>query len=579
MINKIKNYIKENKLYIAVMFLGIIAFALQMRYVVYYADDFGEMFVTKGKGIGAAFSKYAEYYMTWGGGLNVLIIYIFLMFDISVWKIFNCFMIFVIVALAVRMISYKTKINKAMLALVFWISLYALNILISREVIYWVSGNLSYILPIFQTIIYFYYLYSRLIMKTSPKKYDYILLPLSAIWAGWSSPQSGATIFVITLLLVLWVRFIKKEKINKIYSLSVFFCLIGYMILYLAPGNYARMDAFEEYSSLGIWDRILYRIDNIFKILFEFVKGYEIGRVSFYLFITIGIISIIALKFVKDEKNNVIQKLIKSTSYIVLSFIALNFISKIDFVNSTVITEKLFTYRNLYKEITKNTFELQMIVPYIFGIMVILSSIISSIYISVKKKDPFLVLMMITAFLSQIVMLMAPASEHRTMYIAIIHCTLAIMYLVKIIREENISVYSIFILILAICNIQLGLIALIGYIILNNINTENRVKCELVVIAFIIGSLCYTQYVQVVENYRLNKIIYNSNIARIEKFKEQDETNKLYLLNPLTAEYGFTPLVGIEWIQNDLKEYFGLDEDVEFLEENITKEALLGREN
>ena len=106
MINKIKNYIKENKLYIAVMFLGIIAFALQMRYVVYYADDFGEMFVTKGKGIGAAFSKYAEYYMTWGGGLNVLIIYIFLMFDISVWKIFNCFMIFVIVALAVRMISY-----------------------------------------------------------------------------------------------------------------------------------------------------------------------------------------------------------------------------------------------------------------------------------------------------------------------------------------------------------------------------------------------------------------------------------------------------------------------------------------
>lgn len=37
-VNRVKNYIKNNKLYVTVMIIGIIAFAVQMRFVIPYAD-------------------------------------------------------------------------------------------------------------------------------------------------------------------------------------------------------------------------------------------------------------------------------------------------------------------------------------------------------------------------------------------------------------------------------------------------------------------------------------------------------------------------------------------------------------
>ena len=59
---------------------------------------------------------------------------------------------------------------------------YILNIGIASQTLYWLDGNIAYVLTAFQFFIYFYYLYSRLIMKTQAKKYDVVLLPLVAFF-------------------------------------------------------------------------------------------------------------------------------------------------------------------------------------------------------------------------------------------------------------------------------------------------------------------------------------------------------------------------------------------------------------
>ena len=73
-------------------------------------------------------------------------------------------------------------------------------------------------------------------------------------------------------------------------------------------------------------------------------------------------------------------------------------------------------------------------------------------------------------------------------------------------------------------------------------------------------------YTETIENYRINKEIYNQNISRIEKFKDSkkngSESKELYLLLPRNETYGFTPMVGIEWVEKDIKKYFKIDDEV-----------------
>ena len=169
MLNNIKHYIKNNKLYVITMFLGTMLLMLQMKFVVLYADDLSLGIISK-QGLGAAFKHLIENYMNWGGGPTPFIAIIFLMFRIGVWKIFNCIMIVTTIILTVRMITYNRNINKGIIAICMWTLIYVLNIYISAETLYWLDGNLAYVLTAFQMIVYFYYLYSRIIIKTQEKK-------------------------------------------------------------------------------------------------------------------------------------------------------------------------------------------------------------------------------------------------------------------------------------------------------------------------------------------------------------------------------------------------------------------------
>ena len=313
-LKQIYQYIKNNKLYITVMIIGSIMFIIHMNEVVLYADDFGLGVISKG-GISEIFKYFTNNYMSWGGGLTCLIASMFLMFDISIWKIFQCAIVILTVILATRMITYKDKKHKALVSTIIWTCLYILNIVISREVLYWLDGGLAYEFTAFQIFLYFYYLYTRMILKIN-KKYDKILLPIVAFFAGWSSAQTGPLVVIIPILLMIWKKFILKEKISKFYYITTIIGIIGFAIFYFAPGNNARMlTSFKGYASCNLIQKIFYRVECIYGQMFNFIK-YRFISIPFYLLVLIGLNAVIGLKLFNKEENKTKKILAYTTSII-----------------------------------------------------------------------------------------------------------------------------------------------------------------------------------------------------------------------------------------------------------------------
>ena len=318
-IKKIWKYIKSNKIYLAIMFIGTFLLAMQMKEVVLYADDFSLGIISQG-GLKSIITYFKNNYMNWGGGLTCLIATTFLMFRIGVWKVFHCILIVTTVVLATRMITYNNKRNKALVASIIWLCIFILSIYVSREVMYWLDGALAYEFTAFQIFIYFYYLYTRMNLKIN-KKYDKILLPVVAFFAGWSSAQTGPLVLVIPIILMLWQKFIKKEKIFKFYYFTTIIGVIGFAIFYFAPGNAARMNiAFEEYASFNLIQKIVYRSEAVYGLIFDFER-YEFTSIPFYMLVTIGLSSLVGLKLFNTEENKKKKTIVMITSIIQLIFV------------------------------------------------------------------------------------------------------------------------------------------------------------------------------------------------------------------------------------------------------------------
>lgn len=567
MLDKVKNYIKNNKLYVIVMTIGTLGFMLLMKSIVLYSDDF-LLGAISHQGFKAAVDHLVQNYLGWGGGPTPFIAIIFLMFRIGVWKLFNCMMVVVSIILAIRMITYKKNINKGVLAICMWTLIYVLNIYIANETLYWLDGNLAYVLTTFQMFIYFYYLYSRTIMKTDCKKYDYIILPLFAFFAGWSGPQAGAITVIIPLILFAWTKFINKEKIKHIYIITWVIGLIGFLVYFLAPGNSIRAQEFQEYYSYNIIERVLFRANSVWSLMFDF-KSYNFASVPFYLYLALGFMSVVAIKISKEEKNEKIAKIMSILAKCIIAFLAINLVVSMNCNICYSIDESLVSFKPLLENIKNNTFTIEMLLPYIVTGLILIVGIVLAYYISHKEKNPLIVSIFTCAILGQIMMLVSPYSPLRTTYITVFLLWVSIIYLISLIIREKISIIGIFSLVVAATyDVKLALIILlVNYILINTKNEQerkdNRTEWMIIIIAAIFVAL-FT-YAQTLINYQKNELIYEENIERIYSFKnEPTAENTIYLKKPVDSRYAHEWIIveGSTWIEESVKEYFELDKSV-----------------
>lgn len=483
------------------------------------------------------------------------------MFDITVWKVVNCFMITTMIVFIVKMVTYSTKMKKEVVAASMWLCIFTIDILISREVLYWLNGNTAYIVTLFKTMVYFYYFYSKIVMKKAVKKYDYALIPILGIWAGWTAPQCGGVIIALTFILILWNKFINNEKTKAIYILALISCIVGFLILYFAPGNYVRMAVFEKYNSLTFMEKIEYRINNIYQIFFNFHKGSEIGSVPFFLILAGGLLCSLTTLELKVENKTAVKYIVGFNMLNVLLYMALILAVRSDMLGITEQLQLLFTYENVLDVLTNGKLSLTVVIPYVYATFVILSYAILALYVSLKKKNVLLLCTVLASFMSQFAMVMAPESEQRTTFIAIFYLFIAISIILNEMYERKAKFCVPVILTLAICNVNLGIYAAIVYAMLYFF-LNKKICCEWLFVLFIFGVLSGSKYLDMIKKYKINKEIYNDNIQRIEAFKENpSDDNKLYLRKPEYPQYSFTPLVGIKWVEEAVLDYFKLDKD------------------
>ncbi len=569
MIEKVKEYIKNNKFYMITMVIGTLGFMILMKCIVLYSDDF-YLGTISHQGFKAALEHLISNYLTWGGGPTPFIAIIFLMFRLGVWKIFNCSIIVISIILAIRMITYKNKMNKGVLAICMWILIYILNIYIANETLYWLDGNLAYVLTTFQMFIYFYYLYSRIIMKTESKKYDYIILPIFAFFAGWSGPQAGALTVILPLILFAWVKFKNKVKIKPVYIIMWIVGLIGFLVYFLAPGNSARTASdFTDFYNYNVVEKVLFRANLVWNLMFDF-KNYSFASIPFYLYIVIGLMSATVINVSKEENNSKLAKIMKSLSMCIIAFLGINLIISMNCNICYNISEKLISFQPILENIKNNTFSIVMLVPYITTGLILIVGIILSYYISHKEKSPLLVITVTGAILGQIMMLVSPYSPLRTTYITVFLLWVSIIYLVSIIIKKNISIIAILTLVIAITyDIKLAIaILLIYYILINNKDKEdrkdNKIELKLIVIVFTV--IAFFTYTKTLISYYENSIIYKENIDTIEKYKTDSKNDKvIYLKKPKDPIYAHEWIIvdGSEWIEDSVKSYFEIDENVE----------------
>jgi hypothetical protein len=119
------------------------------------------------------------------------------------------------------------------------------------------------------------------------------------------------------------------------------------------------------------------------------------------------------------------------------------------------------------------------------------------------------------------------------------------------------------------CKKNYGLYGTIVYFVVYNLFKEKENKTIIVTLA-IFGMLAINNWQVVTENYKMNEQIYYQNMARIEEFKKNgQQEGELVLLPPNDLKYGFTNLVGVDWVEKAVKEFFDINPNVNLIEESI----------
>ena len=579
----LKTYIKHNWLFLLIMIVGSAAIVAQMSQVVLYADDYSLGTYSSG-GVKGAFDYFFNHYQTWGGGYTSLLVIIFLMGSNIWWQLFLASLLIIFVGLTVKMLCKNHQNLKWLIATILWSLIFFLSIWVSRETIYWLDGGMAYLFSMFQVFIFFYFIYTRLIQGIH-KKYDIILIPLLGFFAGWSSAQSGLIAVLMPIILIIWQRFIKKQKVAKFFYITTIITLIGFLIFYFAPGNSARMGEFELYTSLNFFEKIAYRVNSVFDLILG-RTNVEFSAAPFFIYLTIGLTATIDLSSIKTEKSKKLKTLRLCCSIYSLFFLFIFLIGTFNIPILGSICRYGFKYLDLLKALSGEYGALGYfaVLPYIAATIAILSNLTLAFFICKRHGDPFLITTLLMGYAAEFCMVMAPYSPIRTTFYTIAFMWISIGYLILTAKSEKISTFPVTLIIFTILNFYLGIAMFICYIILRFILPiilpEKKLSfstAELFLFTGILAILAALNGAQILINYHRNKVINTENISRILEYKETLSTNPdnapevLYLIQPYNELYGFTGFAGIDWVEHAVNDYYNLPTTLNLEYEGATK--------
>ena len=305
-----------NKIIKKIDFVSLLSFIIlfiliyfQNSVVSMYFDDFGNASLSYSYatpnviGTSYTFNQLLEWatkiYQGWGGRVFYAIFAIIplLKTGIAPYMFVQTFVIVGICYFFYKIIEEYTGKKYRFIPILFFILYSLIDMFYLRHGIYWASASVLYIwplLPLFACI-YTYIKFNRLYKDNKLSKTKYILyiplLILLIFLTCFSQEQIGVALIAFLISFILFDHLKDFKKYLKMDLICLITAIASYLLLFLAPGNWARMDTNVEFSNLSFFEKICTNFPGIIKNIFVDpmdIFMYILTIILYYLIIKIG---------------------------------------------------------------------------------------------------------------------------------------------------------------------------------------------------------------------------------------------------------------------------------------------------
>ncbi len=304
----------QDKLIVGVVFLvGFVLLLMQHLTLDIFYDDYGNAALCYGKVIegveGTAYtgSQLWEWvkwcYMNWGGRVLYAALFLIPLMKNSAtaYMVVQVFVILLLIYLLYKMVCFYTEQKHSVLTAVILFILYGL---IGRDIhvqgTYWASASILYIWPLVPT---FWVLFAFAFLQKRLKNNQPVNIPvympfilILTFFAAFSQEQTGLALLISLFLLIAIGQGKEWKKFRKLNEPVLCTAFVSYILLFAAPGNYARLET-NEFSELSFFEKIANNMPPILDLFFSN------GFLWINLVVCLLICAMAVMLFMKNKKK------------------------------------------------------------------------------------------------------------------------------------------------------------------------------------------------------------------------------------------------------------------------------------
>lgn len=252
-----KKILNEKNIILFIIFISM----LTLNYLYpYISDDYTYMYkydnFERIKNISDIFLSMKDHYFLWGGRvLAHSLASVFLLIPKNIFNICNSIM-YTIFIYMIYLIGRRNNKDNYNYLFIIHLLIWFINISFG-EVTLWLTGSCNYLWTSV-IILLFLYLFHK-------ENKNVIIFSILGILAGMCNENFSLSIIFVCILFVIF----NKNYRNKNNYIGIIFLIIGYLFLFLAPGNFIRASAGVN-NIITITQKTLYLI-KVFSLLIIFI--------------------------------------------------------------------------------------------------------------------------------------------------------------------------------------------------------------------------------------------------------------------------------------------------------------------
>ena len=252
-----KKILNEKNIILFIIFISMLALNYLYPYI---SDDYTYMYkydnFERIKNISDIFFSMKDHYFLWGGRvLAHSLASVFLLLPKNIFNICNSIM-YTIFIYMIYLIGRRNNKDNYNYLFIIHLLIWFINISFG-EVTLWLTGSCNYLWTSV-IILLFLYLFHK-------ENKNVIIFSILGILAGMCNENFSLSIIFVCILFVIF----NKNYRNKNNYIGIIFLIIGYLFLFLAPGNFIRASAGVN-NIITITQKILYLI-KVFSLLIIFI--------------------------------------------------------------------------------------------------------------------------------------------------------------------------------------------------------------------------------------------------------------------------------------------------------------------